>query len=174
MSDSKALLIFPAFFNGYINLTENNDILSLLKDSIIKLESDMEVLKKQDFDFAYDQGKWSIGQLLQHCIDAEQIFAYRALTIARDDKRLIRSFDENQYAKASVNSYNCKDLTGAMLLARRFTYYMFKGFHPDWLEKTCQNEQNEDFSVRSIGHICIGHWLHHKNVLVSRYKVDFD
>jgi hypothetical protein len=174
MSDSKPLLIFPAFFSGYINLAGSNDLLSMLEASITTLQRDMDILKKEDFGFSYDEGKWSIGQLLQHCIDAEQIFAYRALTIARDDKRVIRSFDENLYAKASVNSYNCMDLTEAMLLARKFTYSMFKGFHPEWLEKTCHNEQNENFSARSIGHICIGHWLHHKNVLSSRYKVNFN
>jgi hypothetical protein len=112
--------------------------------------------------------------LLQHRINAEQIFAYRALTIARNDKRVIRSFDENQYAKASVNVFNRQELIEAMLLAREFTYLMFKGFHPDWLNKTGLNEGNEYFSVRSIGYICIGHWFHHKKVLSSRYEVNFN
>jgi hypothetical protein len=174
MSDSNQLLVFPEFFQGYINLSGNQDVVTLLQNSVTDLERDLEILNKTDFDYAYDDGKWSIGLLLQHCIDAEQIFAYRALTIARDDKRIIRSFDENLYAKASVNVFNRQELTEAMLLARKFTYLMFKGFHPDWLDKTCLNEGNEYFSVRSIGHICIGHWLHHKKVLSSRYKVDFN
>ena len=39
--------------------------------------------------------------MLQHIIDTERIFAYRALSIARGEKNPLPGFEENDYAKAS-------------------------------------------------------------------------
>jgi uncharacterized damage-inducible protein DinB len=49
----------------------------------------------------YAEGKWSIKQILQHLIDTERIFTYRALAFARKDKEIIPPFDENEYAEAA-------------------------------------------------------------------------
>jgi uncharacterized damage-inducible protein DinB len=43
----------------------------------------------------YADGKWTVRQVLGHMIDAERIFAYRLLRIARGDQTLLPSFDEN-------------------------------------------------------------------------------
>ena len=49
----------------------------------------------------YAPGKWSIKEVLVHVIDAERIFAYRALRIARNDKTPLPGFEENDYVPAS-------------------------------------------------------------------------
>jgi hypothetical protein len=47
MSDSNQLLVFPEFFQGYINLSGNQDIITLLQNSITDLERDLKTLNKQ-------------------------------------------------------------------------------------------------------------------------------
>ena len=51
--------------------------------------------------FRYGPEKWSIREVLGHLIDAERIFAYRALRVGRGDPTPLASFDENEYVKTA-------------------------------------------------------------------------
>ena len=46
------------------------------------------------FDYRYAEGKWDIKEIIQHVIDTERIFAYRALRISRNDKTPLPGFEE--------------------------------------------------------------------------------
>src|SRR2546423_4297407 len=48
----------------------------------------------------YAPGKWSIKEVLGHLTDAERIFGYRLLRIARGDATPLPGFDENAYVPA--------------------------------------------------------------------------
>lgn len=173
MDSLQKRLSHPSFFNGYVSLTAHTEIPNLLRSSVFDLEQDLKVLKHIDLNFTYADGKWTIAQLLQHCIDAELIFTYRALSIARDDKRIIRSFDENDYATASKNTFVKEDLLETMLTSRKLTILLFNSFKEEWLDRQAPTEIGEKLSVRSLAHILVGHWLHHKAVLASKYGVQF-
>ena len=173
MSDSYGQLQHPPFFQGYVNLSGTAELSDLLTLSLSELEKDMITLKDANFDFAYEDGKWTIAQMLQHCIDTEMIFAYRALCIARNDKRQIRSFDENEYAQESLNNYETESLMNSMLTVRKTSLYLFNSFNKEWLERSALTDLNQSISVRALGHIIIGHWRHHKNVLTNRYGIQF-
>ncbi|MCB4235683.1 DinB family protein [Kaistella anthropi] len=56
-------------------------------------------LAEDQSNFAYAEEKWTLKELLQHLIDAERIFAYRALRFARKDKTDLPGWDEETYAK---------------------------------------------------------------------------
>ena len=61
----------------------------------------LQNLPKEKWDYKYAEGKWSVKELVQHIIDAERIFCYRALTFARKDSTALPGFDEDNYALAS-------------------------------------------------------------------------
>lgn len=173
MSDSYGQLQHPPFFQGYVNLSGTAELSDLLTLSLSELEKDMITLKDANFDFGYEDGKWTIAQMLQHCIDTEMIFAYRALCIARNDKRQIRSFDENEYAQESLNDYEKESLMNSMLTVRKTSLFLFNSFNNEWLERSALTDSDQTISVRALGHIIIGHWRHHKNVLTNRYGIQF-
>src|SRR5690349_18238171 len=60
----------------------------------------------------YAAGKWTQKEILGHLIDDERIFVYRTLCVARNDKRPIPGFDENEYVAAT--DFDARDL-GALL-----------------------------------------------------------
>jgi hypothetical protein len=169
----KSALKHPKFFNRYVDKVDHGDLNILLTQSLLDLQSDLSIIKKADFEFSYQPDKWTIGKLLRHCIDTELIFEYRALCIARQDPNPIMSFDENQFAEASGNSFDKNDLLEALELSRKQNVLLFKSFDTNWLIRTSKTSSGEDMSLVSIAYIIIGHWLHHKSVLSSRYGIVF-
>lgn len=163
----------PKFFNRYIDKVAHGDLSNLLEQSLQNLQEDLSVLKDADFDFAYQTDKWSIAKLIRHCIDTELIFGYRALCIARQDPNPIMSFDENQFADASGQNFDKNALIEALEISRKQNVLLFKSFKKEWLIRTNKTNSGEDMSLVSIAYIIIGHWLHHKAILSSRYGIEF-
>src|SRR5687768_13498006 len=99
----------PEWYHRYIAQVKENDLLTAMETqtgSFIKL---MKKIPEQKRNYRYAKGKWTIKEMLQHIIDAERIFAYRALCFARQDSTPLPGFDENEYAfnsKASKRDWN--------------------------------------------------------------------
>ena len=51
--------------------------------------------------YQYEDGKWTVKDILQHMIDVERVFAYRALRFARYDFTELPGFDVDDFAKAA-------------------------------------------------------------------------
>jgi len=173
MFPASSAIRHPAFFNRYVEQVGSGNISSLLDDSVNLLEQDLSIISNVDGTFSYAPGKWSINTLIRHCIDAEMIFAYRALSIARLDPHPIRSFEENQYAIESEKTYDLQLLVREFIHVRSSTALLFNGFHEDWLNRTAKTDNGEQMSLLSIGYIIVGHWLHHRKILQTRYGVQF-
>ncbi len=88
----------PDYFDRYINLLEDMR-LSEAMDKYGKnlFDKNKEKLRKVG-DKVYAPGKWTVKDILQHLIDTERIFNYRAFTFARNDKTELPGFEENDYA----------------------------------------------------------------------------
>jgi hypothetical protein len=173
MFPASSAIRHPAFFNRYVEQVGTANISSLLDASVNLLEQDLSIISKVDGTFSYAPGKWSINTLIRHCIDAEMIFAFRALSIARQDPHPIRSFEENQYAIESEKTYDLPLLVREFIHVRSSTALLFNGFHEDWLSRTAKTDNGEQMSLLSIGYIIVGHWLHHRKIMQTRYGVQF-
>ena len=174
MKNKKNALSHPSFFNRYVELVGEDHIKELLFNSYESLRKDMQAITNSSFNYAYAEGKWSIETLIRHCIDTEIIFLSRALSIARNDKNLIRSFNENEYANESIGEYQKDELIVEFLTIRMANVLLFKGFKDEWLtSKVGKTENGDTISLLSIAYIIIGHWLHHKKVLVDKYGIIF-
>jgi hypothetical protein len=121
------------------------------------------------FDFRYAEGKWTIKEIIQHVIDTERIFSYRALRISRNDKTPLPGFDENEYViNTDANNRHLQSLLTELSLVRQSTIALFKSFTPMQLERLGV-ASNNDISVRAIGFILIGHQKHHQKIFMERY-----
>ena len=71
-------------------------------------------------DKVYAPGKWTIKDILQHLIDTERIFGYRALAFARSEKQAMPTFDEDDYAnKALANNRTLESLIDELILSHK-------------------------------------------------------
>ncbi len=119
--------------------------------------------------YRYAPEKWSINELLCHMMDAERIFAYRALRFARKDDTPLAGFEENMYAPhANAHARTLHQLADEMQRLRATTIDLFASFTPDMLQLN-GNANNNIISVINIGYVIAGHERHHCAVMQERY-----
>src|SRR5437773_501241 len=88
----------PEFYHNYINQVPEDDIMEAFKKGSASLIQFMENIPKEKQEYRYADGKWTIKEVLQHVIDGERVFDYRALCFARKDPSPLPGFDENIFA----------------------------------------------------------------------------
>lgn len=115
------------------------------------------------------KGNGRLKILYCNLIDAERIFAYRALRIARNDKTALPGFEENDYViSANANNREYESLLAEYETVRNASISLFETFTSEDLLRL-GTASNNSVSVRAIGYILLGHELHHKNVILERY-----
>lgn len=160
---------YGLFYQPYIDLTNGEDHLKVLKESGAALTELLENLNEEQWDYSYDEGKWTIRQLVQHIMDADLVFLYRAMSVARGDKTFFPGFDENAYAEASKESLSePKVLIRNFKALRQFIIYAFESFGESSLENLGM-ASNAPVSPLALAFIIGGHTLHHINILEERY-----
>jgi hypothetical protein len=106
---------------------------------------------------------------LQHIIDAERVFGYRALCIARQEKQSLPGFDENEYADtAKTSGREWQELITEFDYMRRSHEIMFGSFDDEQLNTT-GTANNKPISALAIGYVLVGHINHHLKILRERY-----
>lgn len=120
-------------------------------------------------DQAYAPGKWTVKKVLQHMIDTERIFAYRALRFARNDQTELPGMDQDLFAANTLaNKRGVEDLLHEFAVVRESTILLFASFDDKMLlrEGICSEKRT---TVLALGFTIVGHGLHHKHILKERY-----
>lgn len=159
----------PGYFDRYIRLVEDVEVMEAFQISITALNG-LPVDRWTELgDRVYEHGKWTIKDIVQHIIDTERIFAYRALCMARGDFDKKPEFDENRFA---ANGNACRralvDLIDELKVVRQSTTAMYHSFDEEVL-KDPRCSFADGYSVLAIAYIIIGHQVHHLNILEERY-----
>lgn len=161
---------YASFYGGYINqVSDEYTLIEELEISVHRLVKFVREIPMDKFDYRYAEGKWTIKDILQHLIDAERVFAYRALRFARNDKTGLPGFEEDDYVlEANANKRSIQDLLTELLIVRQSTLALFKSFNNEQLLRI-GIASNNPMSVRALGFVIIGHQNHHQKVFEERY-----
>ncbi len=159
----------PTFYKGYIAYVLAFEMVEALKVSNEQIIALIQAVPEAKGEYRYQPEKWSVKELLCHMMDAERIFAYRALRFARNDKTELHGFEENDYApQANAHGRTLTQLADEMLRLRISTIDLFNSFTPAMLQRTGTANKNK-LSVLNLGYIIAGHETHHRTVLQERY-----
>lgn len=160
---------FSDYAQGYVNAAKGNSIQELIANHSADFLSFLNAIPDEKADFAYAEGKWTVKQLLQHMIDTERIFAFRALTFARKDTVALSGFDENIYAEAAPASHrSLADLKLEFSLLRQSTDLFLTSLTAEDLQQEGKASNNQ-VTVNALAYILFGHNEHHKKILIERY-----
>jgi hypothetical protein len=161
---------YGAFYAGYVNrIPAGEDIVALLarqrEDTLGRFGSVPEGRGAH----RYAPGKWSVKEVVVHLSDAERIFAYRALRIARGDGTPLPGFDENAYVPLSgAEAQPLAALVTEWGHVRQATVSLFRHLPAEaWTRRGTAS--GAPVSVRALAWIIAGHERHHLGTLAERY-----
>jgi hypothetical protein len=161
---------YGSFFSGYISKAQ------LVEDPIAALESQLDdmlmILTPLDATkqmHRYAPGKWSLKEVVNHLADAERIFAYRAMRVARNDQTPLSSFEENPYvAAAEADRVEWSSLLEEFELVRSSTIQLVRNL-PAAAWTRVGVASGAPISVRAMVLIMYGHVAHHMEIVRDRY-----
>jgi hypothetical protein len=160
---------YSPFYAGYVAAVPESDVVAVLRDSGRDLVTALAAIPESQGGHRYAAGKWSVREVIGHVIDAERIFGYRALRLARADATPLPGFEENDYVRAAgSDARTIADLVDELRAVREATVRLFASL-PDeaWARRGMVN--GREISVRALAFITAGHARHHLNVLRERY-----
>ncbi|NCT10832.1 MAG: DinB family protein [Flavobacteriia bacterium] len=162
---------YAPYYKNYIQQIEKNGK-SIVENLMIAQENfqqSLQNISEEKQHFAYASEKWNMKEVVQHIIDTERVFCYRALCFARNDKTSLPGFDQDLFvANVNANTINWADLLTEMAIVRQGTILLFKSFSEESLKRIGVGSE-KNMSVRAIGFLCSGHQIHHLNILKERY-----
>ena len=160
-----------AYHLNYVALVPDKDILQTLDAQRREMILYLSARSEDEGNFRYAPGKWSAKEVVGHICDAERIFAYRALRIARGDQTPLPGWDENEYMPRSpFAEHPFADVIEDYIAVRRASVSLFRNLSEEaWARTGTAN--NAAVSVRGLAWLIAGHELHHKKLLREKYFI---
>jgi hypothetical protein len=157
---------YAAYVSRIATDVEPVSALESQRDEILRL---LRSSSEQGSAHRYAPGKWSIKQSVGHMTDAERVFAYRLLRIARGDVTPLPGFDENLFvANASFDDVAYADLVRNWAAVREATVTLMRTVSTDaWTHLGTASDK--PVSARALLYIILGHADHHRELLTARY-----
>lgn len=163
------MLIHAPFYDRYIRLCSGENPLEELQRSLKLTEAALLNIPEEKASYCYAPNKWTIQQLVGHCIDTERIFQYRALRFARDQQADCKGFDEDAFAAQNPCIHrSISSLLNEFKVIRQSSILLFDSFTDTELDKQGLAD-GKAMNLRACGLIMSGHVLHHLQVLNERY-----
>jgi hypothetical protein len=159
----------PEFLENVYKLTEGIELIEGLKLSLKKIdELDIAQLKRIGLK-TYKKDKWTIHKIVQHLIDWERIWCFRAILFAREEGTIPVAHDQEIMAKNSnADEISIEQLVNELRIVRQSTILMFESFNKKILETNCEFFEYE-MPLYAIGLTITAHQIHHFNIIQERY-----
>jgi DinB superfamily len=157
------------YFARYINQVEETNLLNALIDQHNSFVTFLKLIPANKETYRYAEGKWNIKEVIQHIIDTERVFAYRALSFSRKDAVVLPAFDQDAYVQNSnISERSMNDLIHELDMVRHSTICLFKSFSEEQLHLKGVASGKESTPL-ILGFAIAGHCTHHHKILLERY-----
>lgn len=160
---------YNPYYEPYIAALGDVQLLDMLKRQLVNFPQFIESIPEEKFHYSYQEGKWTIAQVLLHILDAERVFQYRALRFARKDKTPLPGFDQDKYVmESNAENWTKQEMIENYSVIRKSTIALFEKL-PEEALKRVGIASDSPMSVAALGFICCGHQKHHRNIIRERY-----
>jgi hypothetical protein len=162
---------YAEYYGRYIALVPDGDILETLRDQLEATVGLLASVPPERETQGYAPGKWSVREVVGHLVDTERVFAYRALSIAREDGVDLPGMDQERWAAASMaENRPLAGLSAEWVSLRRANIHMFATFdEPTGARRG--RASGFEFTVRAFAWLIAGHELWHRTGLVRDYGI---
>ena len=159
----------PEFLEYVFKLNGNVEVNKALQISLDQINRlDITQLNRIGLK-TYEKDKWTIHKILQHLIDWERIWCFRAIIFARGEGSIPDAHDQEVMGKNSnADELSIEQLVNELRMVRQSTIMMFESFNKKILETNCLFFEYE-MPLYTIGLTIRAHQIHHFNVIKVRY-----
>jgi hypothetical protein len=160
---------FGEYYTGYIAKVPGTDLLRVLESERLQMQQLFAGRTEGDGNFRYAPGKWTVKEIVGHITDAERIFTYRALRIARGDQTPLPGFEQDDFVKnGGFAGPTLGDLVEEFGAVRSSSIALFRSFGEEaWSRRGVASQK--EVTVRALGFMTAGHQIHHRAILEERY-----
>jgi DinB superfamily len=159
------------YYEKYVSLVPEEDILRTLAEQLTEVRALVDSIPEQRGGYRYAPGKWSIRECLDHLIDVERVYSYRAFRFSRGEKQPLPGFDVDEYAAESgADGLTLRQLLDEFETVRRSTLAALRRVGGETWSRMGTADGNP-VSVRGLAYIMAGHVRHHLRILQERYGV---
>ncbi|MCZ6506435.1 MAG: DinB family protein [Acidobacteria bacterium] len=160
---------YDPFYATYIDSIPGRPILELLAEAPVALAQLLAPVTPEGERYAYARGKWTLREVVGHVIDAERLFAYRALHFARSDPAELPGIDQEIWARSSkASERSLADLLAEFKSLRDANTALFGSFDEETLDRRGV-ASGVEFTVRALIYVIVGHEIHHRGILRRLY-----
>ncbi len=160
---------YGSYYQNYIDKSGDLTLFEGLQSNLNTIIAFYEAIPHDKLEYRYANGKWTIKEIIQHLMDAERVFAYRALRAARHDTTNLPGFEQDDYVLTSnANDRSIDQLLEEYKVLRSSTMLLLKSLSEEKLSKIGM-ASGSPISARAVGFIIIGHENHHREVIEQRY-----
>ena len=157
------------YYAKYIEKVPQGDLLSILERQRQETATLLKGIPESKAGHRYAPGKWSIKEVVGHVNDAERVFSYRAMRIARGDATPLASFEQDQFVAAgNFDARSLADLAAEFDAIRRATIALLKSFEAEAISRR-GTASGKEVSTRALAYIIAGHERHHIDIVKERY-----
>ncbi len=159
----------PEFLDEVIRLNGDITLSDALKQSLDKI-NELDIARLNQIGLkTYKEDKWSVHKIIQHLIDWERIWCFRAVIFARGEGTAPDGHDQEIMGKNSnADELPIEQLIDELSIVRQSTIMMFKSFNKEILETNCEFFEYE-MPLYMIGYSITAHQIHHFNIIKERY-----
>lgn len=160
---------YSPFHADYVAAVPEGNVLDRLMEQAHATQALLRGITGKQALHRYAEGKWSVKEVLGHLIDAERVFAYRALCFARADNTELPGFDQDAYvAAAGFDRRSLSDLLDEYAAVRAATMRLYESFGEEELARGgIANGQR--VTVGALAWIIAGHERNHQRALREKY-----
>lgn len=165
----KSEIIATDYQKDYISHVKEEDFNEALKKNTKQLIKLLTKVSAKKANHSYEEGKWTIKQVLQHIIDSDRVFAYRALSFSRGDSAPLPGFDQAAWSlHDGAASRDWKDLIEEFKANRKSVAWLLSSLNDEQLRATGQASGNT-INVIGLAFLIPGHAAHHIKILKEKY-----
>lgn len=160
---------YAPYYEKYTSKVPDGDVRAYLVAQRDRFVAELRGFSEGETERGYAAGKWTLKEALGHVTDAERIFSYRCLRIARGDGQALAGFEQDDYVREEkANGYRWTELIEEFEAVRNATVAQVRMLRAEWWERMGTASGNP-VSVRALVYIMAGHVEHHRQLL-EKYR----
>ncbi len=149
------------YYAQYIRRVPDGDIIAILDRQIDETVALLSTFTAEQGQWRPAPGEWNAVEIVGHLADTERVFAYRALSFARNDPAPLPGMDPDGFmAGANFADRSLADVVAEFVAVRRASVAFVRSLDAAAWTRSGVADGNP-ISVRALAYIMAGHELHH-------------